>query len=60
MKLHGNARLTPVQRRLLVVRVLEEHWTYAEAAEGFGVHERTAYRWVRRWRGGDSVLEDHS
>ena len=32
MKLHGNARLTPVQRRLLVTRVLEEHWTRQDPA----------------------------
>ena len=60
MKLHGNARLTPVQRRLLVTRVLEEHWTYADVADAFGVHERTAYRWVRRWRDGDHELADRS
>jgi transposase InsO family protein len=60
VKLHGNAKLIPVQRRLLVARVLEEHWTYAEAADAFGVHERTAYRWVRRWRDGDRVLGDRS
>ena len=60
MKLHGNAKLTPVQRRLLVARVLDEDWTYADAAEAFGVHERTAYRWVRRWRDGDRLLEDRS
>jgi transposase InsO family protein len=60
VKLHGNAKLIPVQRRLLVARVLEEHWTYAEAADAFGVHERTAYRWVRRWRDGDRVLADRS
>ena len=60
MKLHGNAKLTPVQRRLLVARVLEEHWTYEEAAEAAGVSERTAYRWVARWRAGDHELEDRS
>lgn len=60
MKLHGNAKLTPVQRCLLVARVLEEHWTYAEAADAAGVSERTAYRWVRRWRDGDCVLADRS
>jgi transposase InsO family protein len=60
VKLHGNAKLTPVQRRLLVVRVLDENWTFADAAEAFGVSERTAYRWVRRWRDGDRLLEDHS
>jgi transposase InsO family protein len=60
VKLHGNAKLTPVQRRLLVVRVLHEGWTFADVAEAFGVHERTAYRWVRRWREGDRLLEDRS
>jgi len=60
VKLHGNAKLTPVQRRLLVVRVLEEHWTYADVADAFGVHERTAYRWVRRWKDGDHELADRS
>ena len=42
------------------MRVLEEHWSYAEAADGFGVSERTAYRWVRRWRDGDRDLLDRS
>jgi transposase InsO family protein len=60
VKLHGNAKLTPVQRRLLVARVLEEHWTYADAADAFGVSDRTAYRWVQRWRDGDRELSDRS
>ena len=60
MKLHGNAKLTPVQRRLLVARVLEEHWTIADAADAAGVSERTAYRWVRRWKDGDRELNDRS
>jgi transposase InsO family protein len=60
VKLHGNAKLAPVQRRLLVTRVLEEHWTFADAADAFGVSERTAYRWVRRWRDGDHDLVDRS
>ncbi len=58
MKLHGNAKLTPVQRRLLVSRVLDEHWTYADVADAFGVHERTAYRWVRRGVGHNSPWVD--
>jgi len=41
VKLHGNARLTPVQRRLLCQRVDEEHWTVADAAEVAG-DQRTA------------------
>ena len=32
VKLHGNARLSPGQRRLLRQRVVEEHWTVATAA----------------------------
>lgn len=60
MKLHGNAKLTPVQRRLLVHRVLEERWTFSDAADAFGVSERTAYRWVRRWKDGDHELSDRS
>ena len=60
MKLHGNAKLTPVLRRLLVARVLEDGWSYEEAAEAAGVSARTAYRWVRRWRGGDHELADRS
>ncbi len=60
MKLHGNAKLTPVQRRLLVTRVLVERWTFTDAADAFGVSERTAYRWVRRWRDGDRALLDRS
>ena len=60
MKLHGNAKLTPVQRRLLVTRVLEEHWTVADVAESLGVSERTVYRWLRRWKAGDHELADRS
>ena len=60
MKLHGNARLTPAQRRLLCQRVTEEHWTVADAADAAGISERRAYEWLRRWRSGDRVLEDRS
>jgi transposase InsO family protein len=60
VKLHGNARLTPVQRRLLCQRVHEEHWTVVDAAEAAGISERRAYVWLGRWRDGDHVLEDRS
>lgn len=60
MKLHGNARLTPVQRRLLCQRVDEEHWSVADAADAAGISERRAYVWLARWRAGDRVLADRS
>jgi transposase InsO family protein len=50
MKLHGNARTCPRSRRLLVERVECDCWSVAAAAEAAGVSERTAYRWLRRWR----------
>lgn len=50
MKLHGNARTCPNSRRLLVNRVSDQSWTVTAAAEAAGVSQRTAYRWLRRWR----------
>ena len=50
MKLHGNARTCPNSRRLLVGRVIEEGWSVSAAAAAAGISERTAYRWLRRWR----------
>jgi transposase InsO family protein len=57
---HGNAKLVPSTRLLLVRRVLEERWSVAAAAAAQGVSERTAYRWLARWRGGDRRLVDRS
>jgi transposase len=37
-------------RRLLVDRVSGQSWPVAAAAQAAGVSERTAYRWLRRWR----------
>jgi transposase len=54
MRLHGNARLTSFQRVLLCERVCEEGWTVEEAAGAAGCSQRTAYRWLARWRGGDT------
>jgi transposase InsO family protein len=58
--LHGNAKLVPSNRRLLVARVLEERSKVADVAAGFGISERTAYRWLARWRDGDRQLRDRS
>jgi transposase InsO family protein len=61
MKLHANARTCPKSRRLLVERVLEESWSLAAAAEAAGVSERTARKWLARWRAeGEAGLEDRS
>ena len=60
MKLHANARTCPKSRRLIVARV-EEGWSLAAAAEAAGVSERTAAKWVARWRGeGEAGLVDRS
>lgn len=60
MKLHGNARTCPKSRRLLVDR-LEGEWSLTEAAEAAGVSERTAAKWLARWRAeGETGLQDRS
>jgi transposase InsO family protein/transposase len=61
MKLHANAGLSLKGRRLLVDRVLVDGWSVAEAAEAAGVSERTACKWLARFRGeGEQGLLDRS
>jgi transposase InsO family protein len=61
MKLHRNARTTPMSRAQIVQRVLREHWTYQQAADGAGVSRRTVAKWVQRFRvGGRAALDDRS
>ena len=50
MTLHRNARTCPRSRRLLVRRVLEQGWTSKRAAEAAGVSERSAAKWIKRYR----------
>jgi integrase-like protein/transposase IS481 family protein len=50
MKLHANARLSPIGRQLLVDRIERESWTVCAAAESAGISERTARKWLARWR----------
>jgi transposase InsO family protein len=62
MKLHGNARTCPKSRRLLVERIESSDCSLREAADAAGISERTAYRWLKRWReeGADGLLDRSS
>ena len=61
MKLHANARTCPKSRRLLVRRTEEQGWSLAAAAAAAGVSERTAAKWLARWRAdGEAGLLDRS
>lgn len=61
MKLHANARTCPNSRRLLVERVEEEGWSLKAAAEAAGISERSARKWLGRWRAeGEKGLLDRS
>jgi transposase len=61
MQLHANARTCPKSRALIARRVLEEGWSLATAAEAAGVSERTAAKWVGRFRSeGLARLRDRS
>lgn len=60
MNLHRNAKTTPQSRRLLVLRI-EQGWTVGRAASALGISERTAYKWLSRFRNeGPLGLEDRS
>ena len=50
MNVHKNARLTPKGREILVRRIEEEGLRVSEAAQAAGVSERTAYKWLKRFR----------
>jgi transposase InsO family protein len=61
MELHANARLSVKGRELLVERVDAAGWSLTEAAEAAGVSERTAAKWLARWRAeGLAGLRDRS
>ena len=60
MNLHANARTCPKSRRLLVDRVAAG-WSVMEAAAAAGINDRTARRWLQRWRSeGAAGLMDRS
>ena len=50
MNIHKYARLTPHGREILVRRIVEEGLPVGEAAQASGVSERTAYKWLARYR----------
>ena len=61
MRCHANARLSPIGRRLLIDRVEGGGWTVQRAAESAGLSERTARKWLARWRAeGELGLFDRS
>lgn len=61
MRLHRNAALSLKGRALLVDRVLCQSWLTARAAEAAGVSERTALKWLARYRAeGAEGLMDRS
>ena len=61
MKLHANARLSLKGRELLVDRVEGAGWSLTQAAEAAGVSDRTARKWLGRYRAqGTTGLLDRS
>ena len=58
--MHGNARLTPLGRLILVMRI-EAGRPVAHVAAEMGISRPTAYKWWRRWQdGGVDNLVDRS
>ena len=49
MDIHENARTTPHSRAEIVRRVLEEGWSRKDAAEAFGVCNKTIGKWIDRF-----------
>jgi transposase InsO family protein len=61
MKLHRNAALSLKKRELLVSRVVDDCWSLTSAAEAAEVSERTAGKWVQRFKAdGPTGLLDRS
>jgi transposase InsO family protein len=62
MKLHGNAKLSVKGRELLVERIEQAGWSLTQAAEAAGVSDRTARKWLARYRaeGREGLLDRSS
>jgi transposase InsO family protein len=50
MKMHANARLSLKGRELLIDRAENAGWSLVAAAEAAGISDRTARKWLRRYR----------
>ncbi len=59
MRLHANATTCPKSRLLLCRRVIEQGWSRAQAAAAAGTSERTASKWLARYRteGVDGLID---
>jgi transposase InsO family protein len=61
MNAHSGAKLTPLSRAEMIRRILHLQQPVAEVAAGFGVSERTAFKWLARFRReGLAGLQDRS
>ena len=61
MKIHANAKTCVNSRRLLVRRIEEDNWSLMEAAAAAGISDRSAAKWLARWRAeGEAGLRDRS
>jgi transposase InsO family protein len=61
MRCHANARLSPIGRRLLIDRIENDRWPVRVAAAQAGISERTARKWLARFRAeGEVGLIDRS
>ncbi len=61
MRCHANARLSPKGRELLVDRIESKRQTVRDVAESAGISERTARKWLARYRAEGVVgLQDRS
>jgi transposase InsO family protein len=61
MKVHANATLSPKGRQLLVDRIQRQTQSVCDVAQSFGISERTARKWLARWRAeGAAGLLDRS
>jgi transposase len=50
MRIHKNARLTPILRAELARRVIQDLFPLSTAAAEFNVSSKTAAKWIRRFR----------